>query len=84
MRRRNTNTTMMTSAMEMMSEFCTSLTEARSVGVRSEITVRSMAGEMDALSCGSKARTLSTDCKILASGCLNTCSSTAGLPFITP
>ena len=54
------------------------------MGVRSEITVTSMAGLMEALSWGSMARTLSTACGMLASGCLNTCSSTAGLPFITP
>ena len=83
-RRKKTNTTMMTSAIEISSAFCTSLTEARSVGVRSEITVTSMAGLMEARSCGSMARTLSTDCKIFASGCLKTCSNTAGLPFITP
>ena len=83
-RRRNTKTTRITNAIEISSERSTSCTEARSVGVRSETTVRSMAAGIEALSWGSSVRTLSTACRMLASGCLNTCSSTAGLPFMTP
>lgn len=70
--------------MEMTSERSTSSTDARSVGVRSDTTVMSMAAGIDALSCGSNARTRVTASRILESGCLNTCSRIAGLPFMTP
>ena len=46
--RRKTNTTMMTRAMEMISVFSTSLTEARMVVVRSRTMVVSMPSGMEA------------------------------------
>ncbi len=82
--RRNRNTTRITSATAINSARSTSTTEARSVGVRSDTMVRSMASGMDALSCGSKERTRATASRMLASGCLKICSRMAGLPLATP
>ena len=82
--RRNRNTTRITSATAMTSAFSTSLTEARRVGVRSDTISMSMAAGIDACNCGSRERTRSTASRMLAPGCLNTCSKMAGLPLATP
>ena len=82
--RRNRNTTMTTSATASNSERCTSRTEARSVGVRSDTICTSIAAGMEASSCGNKARTRSTASRMFAPGCLYTCSRMAGLPLATP
>jgi hypothetical protein len=66
--RRNRNTTITTSATEIIRLRSTSFSEPRMVGVRSITTVRSMAGEMLAESCGSSAYTRSTVSMMLAPG----------------
>ena len=64
---------------ERPSVVSTSLTEARMVCVRSEITSTCTSGGMLFSKRGSRARTPSTASITLAPGCLNTSSSTAGL-----
>ncbi len=82
--RRTKPTTRMTSPTASASARSTSTSEARSVGVRSETMVMSMAAGIELLSCGSSARTRCTASKMLAPGCLYTCSKMAGLPLATP
>src|SRR5947207_15812024 len=48
------------------------------------MTERSIEGGMDALNKGSKPYIRSTVSMILAFGCLNTCTTTAGFPFARP
>ncbi len=82
--RRNRNTTMITSATAMHSVRSTSCSEARMVVVLSCVTVMSMAAGIEAFSCGSMARMLSTVSMMLASGCLVTEIRIAGLPLTRP
>src|SRR5207245_11262203 len=82
--RRNTNTTSITKPMEINIVRSMSLIDARIVVVRSTMTERSIEGGMDALNKGSKPYIRSTVSMILAFGCLNTCTTTAGFPFRRP
>ena len=82
--RRNTNTTSITKPMEINIVRSMSLIDARIVVVRSTMTEISIDGGMDALNKGSKSRIRSTVSMILAFGCLNTCTTTAGFPFARP
>ncbi len=82
--RRNRNTTMITSEIEMISESSTSRTEARIVVVRSITTLRLIAGEIEAPSCGSAARTRSTVSIMFAPGWRNMMIKTAFLPSTIP
>ena len=77
-RRRKTNTTSMTSAMEMASVSCMSATLARIVVVRSDSTLMSMPAGIQRCRSGSSAFTRSTVSMTLASGCLLMMSNTAG------
>ena len=74
----------MTSPKAIASVRSTSWIEARMVGVRSITTLTSIAGGIDARSCGSSARTASTVRMMLAPGALLRISSTAGRPFDMP
>ena len=66
--RRKTNTTKTTRPMESSSVIWTSWKEARIVVVRSSSTSRSIAGEIEARSSGSSARTRSTVSMMLLPG----------------
>ena len=79
--RRNTNTTRITSTIEISSVRSTLNTDARIVVVRSITTVVLMPVGIDASSDGSAALIRSTVSMMLAFGCRNTCSTTARLPF---
>ena len=61
-----------------------SCTEARTVVVRSMTTLTSMAGEMEACSCGKAARTRSTVAMMFAPGWRKTMIRTAGFPLARP
>ena len=82
--RRNANTTRMTRMTEMTRVRSMSATEARTVVVRSRTTFKLIAGEMEALSCGSAAYTRSTVAMMFAPGWRDTIISTAGLPLERP
>ena len=82
--RRKTNTTMITSAIEIASVLSTSRRLARMVGVRSSATCRSIALGIDACSRGRSAVTRSTVAMIFAFGCRFRISNTDGLPFADP
>ena len=79
--RRNTKITATTSPIESSSVNSTSSTEARIVCVRSDTSSTFTSGGMLFTSRGSFASTASTVLMTFAPGCLNTSSSTAGLPF---
>ncbi|MNR15176.1 hypothetical protein D3C85_1316930 [compost metagenome] len=82
--RRNTNTTMITSATEIISVCSTSRREARMVGVRSIITSIEMLAGIILRSCGSISLTRSTVSMMLAPGERFSTSSTDGLPLAEP
>ena len=69
---------------EIISVVSISLTEARTVTVRSIAIDRSIAGEIEDCRKGIKARTRSTVSMMLAPGCRNTMMRTPGLPFARP
>ena len=77
-RRRKTNTTIMTSAMASSSVSCMSWTLARMVVVRSVSTWMSMPAGIQRCRLGMSAFTWSTVSSTLASGCFRMISSTAG------
>ncbi|MNK97625.1 hypothetical protein D3C87_1179690 [compost metagenome] len=82
--RRNRNTTMITSATEIISVCSTSRREARMVGVRSIITSIEMLAGIILRSCGSISLTRSTVSMMLAPGERFSTSSTDGLPLAEP
>src|ERR1700722_12977756 len=82
--RRNANTTRITRMTEMISVVSMSLTEARTVTVRSMAIVNWIAGEIEDCKNGIKARTRSTVAMMLAPGCRNTMIRTAGLALARP
>ena len=82
--RKNANTTRMTRMTETSSVVSMSLTEARTVTVRSIAIVRSIAGEIEDCRNGIRARTRSTVSIMFAPGCRNTMMRTPGLPFARP
>ena len=69
-RRRNTNTTRITRPTAIASVFCTSLSDARIVDVRSSATSRSAAAGIDARSHGIRSWTRRTVSRMLAFGSL--------------
>ena len=69
---------------EMISVVSMSLTEARTVTVRSMAIVKSIAGEIEDCRKGIRVRTRSTVSMMLAPGCRNTIRSTPGLPLAKP
>jgi hypothetical protein len=79
--RRNAKTTRMTSTIEARRVSSTSRTDARIVVVWSMTTRTSMPRGMAADTCGSAARTPSTARRMLAPGCRNTITITAGFPL---
>ncbi len=79
--RRNRNTTSTTSPIARQRAFSTSFNEARMVGERSMVTLRSALSGNQARSWGSMALTLSTVSMMLAPGERKTISSTEGLPL---
>ena len=82
--RRNTNTTMITSPIEIAMVRCTSLTDARIVVVRSLRIIISIDAGIEAFSCGSTARMRSTVSTIFAPGCRLMNTITAGFRFTYP
>src|SRR3954467_14555457 len=82
--RRNTKTTRMTSATEMIMLCWASATEARMVVVRSLSMLMETVGGSEARKWGSRALTWSTVSMMLAEGWRLTQSMTAGLPRARP
>ena len=82
--RRKANTTRITKATAISSVISTSCSEARIVFERSTASVRSIAGETEAFSCGISPFTRSTILMMLAPGCRYTIITTAGLPLARP
>ena len=82
--RRNTNTTRITSRIEITIVRVTSFTDARIVVVRSSATCTWIAGGIDACSIGSIFFTLSTVSITFAVEVLNTITRIAGLPLNMP
>ena len=82
--RRNTNTTITTRMIEMISVTSTSCSEARIVVDRSTATERSTDGGIDACRAGNKAFMRSTVSMMLAPGCRLRITSTAALPLAIP
>src|SRR5450631_2644713 len=82
--RRNANTTKITRMMEMIKVVSISLTEARTVTVRSIAMLRVIAGEIEDCRYGIMARTRSTVSIMLAPGDRKTMIRTPGLPLAKP
>ena len=82
--RRNTNTTRMTNATEVMSVRMVSLSEPRMVIERSTTICRSTSPGSAAISFGNSAFTLSTAWMMLAPGSRDSTSPIAGLPLARP
>ena len=82
--RRKTKTTSTTRMTEMISVRCTSLTDARTVVVRSSPISRLMLGGSDAFRNGSAAMTRSAVAMTLAPGWRKITISTLGLPLKLP
>src|SRR6201993_3843822 len=82
--RRNTNTTMITSTMEISSVLSMSLTDALTVVVRSMTIESVMAGEIDDCRYGMSDLTRSTVSMMLAAGCRKIGNKIPGLSLIKP